>query len=152
MVSVSTRDTTLAVSAAVTVIGVVEYLRHRIFRNKLKKQMDKFGAELLDAGRLQGETPLTRATSFGDITRLDPVAMERGRAPVPRPVGTLVGPKKTKVTRIALTGGPCAGKSSALKHLIEKATAVGFDVLTTPEIATLFFNSSYQVHVSLTRG
>ena len=65
MVSVSTRDTALAVSAAVTVIVVVEYLRHRIFRNELKEEMDKFRAELLDAGRLQGETPLTRATSFG---------------------------------------------------------------------------------------
>ena len=156
MASAKTRDTTLAVSAAVTAIVAVEYLRHRFFRNELKEEMDKFRAELRDAGQLQDETRLTRperrATSFGDITRLDPVAMERGRAAVPRPVGTLVGPKKTKVTRIALTGGPCAGKTSALKQLIEKATAVGFDVLTTPEIATLFFNSSYQVHVSIVRG
>ena len=54
------------------------------------------------------------------------------------------GPHKTKVVRITLTGGPCAGKSSALKHLIESATSEGFDVLTAPEVATLYFNSSYQ--------
>ena len=56
----------------------------------------------------------------------------------------MYGPKKTKLIRIALTGGPCAGKSSALEHLIASATAEGFDVLTAPEVATLYFNSSYQ--------
>jgi len=48
------------------------------------------------------------------------------------------------VVRIALTGGPCAGKSSALSHLCRAATEEGFDVLTAPEVATLFFNSGYQ--------
>jgi len=70
--------------------------------------------------------------------------MERGRALQPRAVGDMYQPTKTKVVRIALTGGPCAGKSSALEHLIAAATKEGFDVLTAPEIATLYFNSSYQ--------
>ena len=72
--------------------------------------------------------------------------MEEGRAPVPRKALALYDNRgATKVTRVALTGGPCAGKSSALKHLVENATANGFDVLTAPEIATLYFNSSYTV-------
>ena len=50
----------------------------------------------------------------------------------------------TPVVRIALTGGPCAGKSSALSHLCRAATEEGFDVLTAPEVATLFFNCGYQ--------
>lgn len=70
--------------------------------------------------------------------------MERGRSTNARAVGEMISPEKTRVVRIALTGGPCAGKSSALEHLIASATAEGFDVLTAPEIATLYFNSSYQ--------
>lgn len=69
--------------------------------------------------------------------------MERGRANSVRAVGAMYAPSKTRVVRIALTGGPCAGKSSALEHLIAAATAEGFDILTAPEVATLYFNSSY---------
>ena len=43
-----------------------------------------------------------------------------------------------------MTGGPCAGKSSSLQHIRQKATEVGFDVYTAPEIATLLFNSGIQ--------
>lgn len=50
-------------------------------------------------------------------------------------------PEDTHVVRIALTGGPCAGKSSALAHLRDKATEAGFDVYCAPEVATLLFNS-----------
>ena len=70
--------------------------------------------------------------------------MERGHAPHARAVGQMYGAHKTKVIRICLTGGPCAGKSSALEHLCDAATREGFDVLTAPEVATLYFNSSYQ--------
>lgn len=49
-------------------------------------------------------------------------------------------PKETQVVRIALTGGPCAGKSSALEHIIEAAKEDGYDVYTAPETATLIFN------------
>jgi len=70
--------------------------------------------------------------------------MERGRASKARAVGERFSPTRTKVIRIALTGGPCAGKSSALVHLINSATSEGFDVLTAPEVATLYFNSSYK--------
>lgn len=71
--------------------------------------------------------------------------MQRGRATRPRHVGARIGPSRTNVVRIALTGGPCAGKSSALDHLTRAATQEGFDVLTAPEVATLFFNASYQL-------
>jgi hypothetical protein len=80
----------------------------------------------------------------GRVIKVNMDLMERGRAVESRPVGEFFRPKKTKVVKIALTGGPCAGKSSALRHLIDTATAEGFDVLTAPEVATLYFNSSYQ--------
>ena len=83
-------------------------------------------------------------TADAALRALNPSLMERGRSNNPRRAGLMYGPRETKVIRIALTGGPCAGKSSALAHLIATATAEGFDVLTAPEVATLYFNSSYQ--------
>ena len=43
-----------------------------------------------------------------------------------------------KVTKIVLTGGPCAGKTTGLLYLEEKLADQGFSVFKTPEIATLF--------------
>lgn len=42
------------------------------------------------------------------------------------------------VTRIVLTGGPCAGKSTILKRIQSKYSNLGFAVFTLPEAATLF--------------
>eukprot|EP00658_Telonema_sp_P-2_P024955 TRINITY_DN20041_c0_g1_i1.p1 TRINITY_DN20041_c0_g1~~TRINITY_DN20041_c0_g1_i1.p1 ORF type:complete len:347 (-),score=113.14 TRINITY_DN20041_c0_g1_i1:487-1527(-) len=47
----------------------------------------------------------------------------------------------SSVVRVVLTGGPCGGKSSALKQLSEVATANGFDLYLIPECATLFFGN-----------
>jgi len=48
------------------------------------------------------------------------------------------GPSRaTEVVRIALTGGPCAGKTSALTALEATARAAGFRMMATTEIATL---------------
>ena len=45
-----------------------------------------------------------------------------------------------KVTEIVLTGGPCAGKSSALSYLATHLSTHGVRVLQVPEIATLFIS------------
>jgi len=42
-----------------------------------------------------------------------------------------------KITKIVLTGGPCAGKTTGLCYLEEKLANQGFSVFKTPEIATL---------------
>jgi len=42
------------------------------------------------------------------------------------------------VTRIALTGGPCAGKSTILKRIRDKFELKGYAVYLLPEAATLF--------------
>ena len=46
-----------------------------------------------------------------------------------------------KLFRIVLTGGPCAGKTSSLALIYEKFTALGFNVITVHEIATLFYEA-----------
>lgn len=45
------------------------------------------------------------------------------------------------VTRIVLTGGPCAGKSTILKRIQCKYSNLGYAVFTLPESATLFIQA-----------
>jgi len=42
------------------------------------------------------------------------------------------------ITKIVLTGGPCAGKTTALVRIIEKFSDLGYLILALPEAATLF--------------
>lgn len=42
------------------------------------------------------------------------------------------------IKRIVLTGGPCAGKTTALVRIIEHFSSLGFKVFTIPEVPTLF--------------
>lgn len=46
------------------------------------------------------------------------------------------------ITRIALTGGPCAGKTTALAKIIERFSDLGYLVYALPETPTLFSNAS----------
>ena len=44
---------------------------------------------------------------------------------------------KVNVTRILLTGGPCAGKTTAMAAISQDLTQLGYKVLVVPEAATL---------------
>ena len=44
----------------------------------------------------------------------------------------------TDIKRIVLTGGPCAGKTTALVKVIEYFSSLGYKVFTIPEVPTLF--------------
>jgi len=66
-----------------------------------------------------------------------------GRAERARPVRRFHKPTETQVIRIALTGGPCAGKSSSLAPIMEAAKREGFDVYCAPEAATMMFNCGF---------
>lgn len=46
------------------------------------------------------------------------------------------------ILRIALTGGPCAGKTTALAKIIERFSDLGYLVYALPEVPTLFSNAS----------
>lgn len=48
-----------------------------------------------------------------------------------------ISKSKHQITRICLTGGPCAGKTTALSTIQEKLVTQGFKVLMVPEAATL---------------
>jgi hypothetical protein len=79
---------------------------------------------------------------FTTLNRINPLIKDMLRAKFPGLVGEKHGtPDKTSVVRIALTGGPCAGKSSALSHLSDVVTKVGFDVILAPEVPTILFNA-----------
>lgn len=44
----------------------------------------------------------------------------------------------TMIKRIVLTGGPCAGKTTALVRVIEHFSSLGYKVFTIPEVPTLY--------------
>lgn len=52
---------------------------------------------------------------------------------------------KHPITRICLTGGPCAGKTTALSTLATVLTQMGFRVLQVPEAATLLMKGGAMI-------
>ena len=44
----------------------------------------------------------------------------------------------SNIVKIVLTGGPCAGKTTALVRVIEHFSSLGYKVFTIPEVPTLF--------------
>jgi putative protein kinase ArgK-like GTPase of G3E family len=55
------------------------------------------------------------------------------------------------IFKIALTGGPCAGKSSALSYMSMRLMQHGFKVFTVPEAATIVFSNGAEF-TTLTPG
>ena len=47
------------------------------------------------------------------------------------------------IKKIVLTGGPCAGKTTALAYIREHFTNLGYTVLTVPEIPTMVTQSGW---------
>mmetsp|Transcript_23655 Transcript_23655/g.75437 ORF Transcript_23655/g.75437 Transcript_23655/m.75437 type:complete len:324 (+) Transcript_23655:1-972(+) len=45
-----------------------------------------------------------------------------------------------RIFQVVLTGGPCAGKSSAMEFLAERLREMAFDVYLVPEVPTLLLN------------
>jgi 6-phosphofructokinase len=43
-----------------------------------------------------------------------------------------------QLKKIVLTGGPCAGKTTALVKVIDHFSSLGFKVFTIPEVPTIF--------------
>jgi CYTH domain-containing protein/predicted ATPase len=60
-------------------------------------------------------------------------------------------PDHKRVFEIVLTGGPCAGKTTAMAVLSQKLSDYGFKVLVCPETASLVINSGVDA-VSLASG
>ena len=52
---------------------------------------------------------------------------------------------KHPITRICLTGGPCAGKTTALATLSTVLSQLGFKVLQVPEAATLLMKGGAMI-------
>jgi dephospho-CoA kinase len=52
---------------------------------------------------------------------------------------------KHPIIRICLTGGPCAGKTTALATLNQVLTQLGFKVLQVPEAATMLMKGGAMI-------
>jgi predicted ATPase len=57
----------------------------------------------------------------------------------------LLGAAKTPIHRICLTGGPCAGKTTALATLAQGLTDKGYLVLQVPEAATMLMKGGAMI-------
>ena len=47
----------------------------------------------------------------------------------------------SNIKKIVLTGGPCAGKTTALVKIIEHFSSRGYKVFTVPEVPTIFLQA-----------
>lgn len=47
------------------------------------------------------------------------------------------------IKRIVLTGGPCAGKTTALNRIIDHFSTLGYKVLTVPEVPTMITSAGW---------
>ena len=59
--------------------------------------------------------------------------------------GRQLDQKESPVYRICLTGGPCAGKTTALTNIVNVLTKFGFKTYTVPEAATLLMKSGAMI-------
>ncbi len=50
-----------------------------------------------------------------------------------------------EITKIVITGGPCAGKTTAMSRLMEDFTEREFRVLCAPEAATILVSCGVSV-------
>ena len=55
---------------------------------------------------------------------------------------------RINITRILLTGGPCAGKTTAIASIAQDLTQMGYKVLVVPEAATLIANGGAMICTS----
>lgn len=60
------------------------------------------------------------------------------------------GVSSSEVYHVALTGGPCGGKSTALSIITEKLGALGYTVFAVPEVATLLHNGGASFRPEMT--
>jgi len=56
-----------------------------------------------------------------------------------------LGTSKHPIIRICLTGGPCAGKTTALATLNQTLSQLGFRVLIVPEAATMLMKGGAMI-------
>jgi signal recognition particle GTPase len=52
---------------------------------------------------------------------------------------------KNPIYRVCLTGGPCAGKTTALATLAQSLTDKGYNVLQVPEAATILMKGGAMI-------
>ncbi len=49
------------------------------------------------------------------------------------------------IKKIVLTGGPCAGKTTALVKIIDHFSGLGYKVFTIPEVPTMFTQAGMEL-------
>jgi thymidylate kinase len=121
--------------------GRKSFSRSDSIRTPLKKPMKKkvwFSDEDNDSEhKEESETikPKSRNVRFSDEGE------SRGKRRASIDVIDVKGQQFTNVYTIAFTGGPCAGKTTAISYCAERLKELGFPAICVPEAATLIFSS-----------
>ena len=53
--------------------------------------------------------------------------------------------EKLNIVRICLTGGPCAGKTTAIAEIKQELTQLGIKILVVPEAATILMKGGAMI-------
>ena len=94
-----------------------------INHQEVVEKLEKLASSLKATGSDLGDLQLSRKSSIAEEEFDLPQNMRKQR--------------DTPITRICLTGGPCAGKTTALVELQVVLNQMGFRVLQVPEAATI---------------
>ena len=53
-----------------------------------------------------------------------------------------------QIKKIVMTGGPCAGKTTAMVKVIEHFSSLGYQVFTSPEVPTILTKAGMSYHTT----
>ena len=84
-------------------------------------------------------------SSEGTISKNLMRQMSNGENPLKGRRTRRISDDKINLTRILLTGGPCAGKSTALAAISQDLTQLGYKVLVVPEAATIIMKGGAMI-------
>mmetsp|Transcript_28248 Transcript_28248/g.36506 ORF Transcript_28248/g.36506 Transcript_28248/m.36506 type:complete len:539 (+) Transcript_28248:79-1695(+) len=143
-----------AIPTILTIVGIgIGTISLSVLGTALLLRNDKKYQHSHKAERQSTEPPITgdesnaREKDDGEVTtHSTPTITEPLRKEKPRPTDPLVatpvnGDPPQPVYKFVLTGGPCAGKTTALSKLSECLRNFGFSVYTVPEAATILFSN-----------
>ena len=102
---------------------------------KLRKEMGLSQNQLAEMLGLSGKT-VSKWENGGGLPQIDALKKLSDIFGVSADELLFTETKNKAITKIVLTGGPCAGKTTALSHIQTHFTEMGYHVIIVPETAT----------------
>lgn len=94
------------------------------------------------------EALLESHTPVNDKKTFDSTTGTRRKASAEISTKAILEDDAYRIYTVAFTGGPCAGKTTAISYCAEKLKEIGFPAICVPEAATLIFSSGGILNMS----